>query len=244
MKPRLGIVELGLTALVGVGGWAVWTDARQAAARQQIFGAEITLQDSDRVPAEPLAKAVRPSAYSTISERNLFTAERGTLPPATPRPARQTSADPLPVLSGIADLGNGPAALLATRPGEKARWVAAGQRVGTYRLEAIQGDLLTFSFRGQTVSVSAKDLQDENRRRAVRPRAASPRPAGRISSLSNGPSNSRPSRGRYRIGAEFRPGRFAADATDGAGDGTVYEGYVRRVRQSPFGAQHWWEKQE
>ena len=244
MKSRLGIVELGLTALVGVCGWAVWTDARQAATRQRIFGTEITLQGSDRVLAEPLAKAVRPSAYSTISERNLFTTERGTRPPSTPQSARQAPAGPLPVLSGIADLGNGPAALLATQPGEKASWVAAGQRVGSYRLEAIQGELLTFSFRGQTVSVTAKELQDEDRRRAASPRAASSRPAAQISNLRSGPSNSRPRRGRYRIGAEFRPGRFAADATDGAGDGTVYEGYVRRVRQSPFGAQHWWEKQE
>ena len=244
MKLRLGVVELGLTALVCVCGWAVWIDARQASARHGIFGSEIAIRASGQVSAEPLARAVRPSAYSAISERNLFTAERGTFRRSAPRSSRQPPADPLPVLSGIVDLGDGPAALLAAGPEEKARWVAPGEDVGGYRLEAIQGDRLTLSFRGQRVSVSAKELQDEGRRRAARPRTASPRPVGRISSLSAAPSSSRPSRGRYRIGAEFRPGRFAADATDGAADGTVYGGYVRRVRQSPFGAQHWWEKQE
>ena len=148
------------------------------------------------------------------------------------------------MLSGIANLGEGPAALLAAQAGAKARWVAAGEQVGAYRLEAIQGDRLTFSFRGRQVSVSAKDLQDESRRRAARPRAAGPRPVARIPTGSGALGGARPGRARYRIGAEFRPGRFAADATDGAPDGTVYEGYVRRIRQSPFGAQHWWEKQE
>ena len=143
------------------------------------------------------------------------------------------------MLSGIANLGDGPAALLAAQAGAKARWVAAGEQVGGYRLEAIQGDRLTFSLRGRRVIVSANDLQDEGRRRA-----AGPRPMGRIPASASALGGARPSRARYRIGAEFRPGRFAADATDGAPDGTVYEGYVRRVRQSPFGAQHWWEKQE
>ena len=244
MRPRLGILELGLAILVALGGWAVWADAMKGAARHEIFASDAASQDPNQAPAEPLAAAVRPSAYSTISRRDLFSATRGARSRSTPSAAGQRPADPLPVLSGIADLGNGPTALLAGRTGEKPRWVSTGENVGGYRLEAIQGDRLTFSFRGHRVSVSAKDLQSENRRQAVRPRAASPSSSTRIPNRSSSSGIARPGRGRYRIGAEFRPGRFGADATDGAIDGTVYEGYVRRVRQSPFGAQHWWEKQE
>lgn len=237
MKPRVGVLEFGLALLVGWGGWAVWTGARQAASRHEIFSTPATSPSAVQVPAEPLARALRPTAYSAISSKNLFSAERGSLPRSTSRPAGQVPADPLPVLSGIANLGDGPAALLAAQAGARARWIAAGEQVGGYRLEAIQEDRLTFSIRGRRVSVSAKDLQDESRRRAARPVARIPTSASAL-------GGARPSRARYRIGAEFRPGRFAADATDGAPDGTVYEGYVRRIRQSPFGAQHWWEKQE
>ncbi|MCY4534297.1 MAG: hypothetical protein OXB91_02960 [Bryobacterales bacterium] len=244
MKPRVGLLEFGLALLVGWGGWAVWTGARQAASRHEIFSTPATPPSAVQVPAEPLPRAVRPTAYSAISSKNLFSAKRGSLPRSTSRQAGQVPADPLPVLSGIANLGDGPAALLAAQAGARARWVGAGEQVGGYRLEAIQGDRLTFSFRGQRVIASAKDLQDESRWRAGRPRAAGPRPVGRIPTSASALGGARPSRARYRIGAEFRPGRFAADATDGAPDGTVYEGYVRRVRQSPFGAQHWWEKQE
>ena len=244
MKPRVGVLEFGLALLVGWGGWAVWTGARQAASRHEVFSTPASSPSAGQVPPEPLARAVRPAAYSAISSKNPFSAKRGSLPRSPSRPARQLPADPLPVLSGIANLGDGPAALLAAQAGSKARWVAAGEQVGGYRLEAIQGDRLTFSFGGRRVSVSAKDLQDESRRRAARPRAASPRPVARNPASTGVLSGTRPSRTRFRIGAEFRPGRFAADATDGAADGTVYEGYVRRIRQSPFGEQHWWEKQE
>ena len=244
MRPRLGILELGLAILVALGGWAVWSNAMKSAARHEIFASDAASRDLNQAPVEPLAAAVRPAAYSTISRRNPFSATRGARARSIPRGAGQRPADPLPVLSGIADLGDGPTALLASRTGEKPRWVSTGENVGGYRLEAIQGDRLTFSFRGHRVSVSAKDLQSENRREAVRPRAATASPSTLFPSRSSSSGTARPGRGRYRIGAEFRPGRFAADATDGATDGTVYEGYVRRIRQSPFGAQHWWEKQE
>lgn len=244
MKPRVGVLEFGLALLVGWGGWAVWTGGKQAASRNEIFGTPAISPSAGQVAAEPLARAVRPAAYSAISSNNLFSARRGSVPRPTSRAAGRVPADPLPVLSGIANLGDGPAALLAAQAGARARWVATGEQVGGYRLESIQGDRLTFSFRGQRVSVSAKDLQDEGRRSAARPRAASPRPVARTVASSSALGGGRPSRARYRIGTEFRPGRFAADATDGATDGTVYEGYVRRIHQSPFGAQHWWEKQE
>ena len=244
MKPRVGVLEFGLALLVGWSGWTVWNGARQAAGRHEIFDTALASPGVDQRPAEPLARAVRSTAYSVISSKNVFSAKRGTLARSTSRPIGQVRADPLPVLSGIANLGDGPAALLAAQAGAKPRWVAAGEQVGGYRLEAIQGDRLTFSFRGRQVSVSAKELQDASRRRAARPRAPSDRPVVRMPADAGALGSPRPSRGRYRIGAEFRTGRFGADATDGAPDGTVYEGYVRRIRQSPFGAQHWWEKQE
>jgi hypothetical protein len=48
--------------------------------------------------------------------------------------------------------------------------------------------------------------------------------------------------GKYSIGREIRPGVYAADPGDGAPDGTTHQGFVKRVRKTPFGAQAWWEK--
>ena len=245
MKPRPGIVGIGLALLTGWAAWAAWIGASQDAARYEIFAAPAAPRVAGQDPAAPLARPVRPAAYRSISGRNPFSARRGAAAPPTARPAAgQALAAPLPLLSGIANLGAGPTALLAARSGEKARWVAPGERAGSYRLESIQGDRLTFSLKGLQVSVSAKDLQDESRRRAARPQAAGRRQAARVPGPASAPGGERAGRGRYRIGVEFRPGRFSADAADGAPDGTVYQGYVRRIRHSPFGAQHWWERQE
>ena len=51
---------------------------------------------------------------------------------------------------------------------------------------------------------------------------------------------------KYYIGPPLsgQAGRRSADPSDGVADGTESDGYTRRVRQTPFGAQHWWEKKQ
>jgi len=66
------------------------------------------------------------------------------------------------------------------------------------------------------------------------------------SDLSNGKSKKSKSVSRkYYIGPPLsgQIGRRAANPNDGVADGTASQGWVRRVRKTPFGSQHWWEVQ-
>ena len=245
MRSRLRWLDLAVLALLGWGGWAALLDYREAADRYGIFEtspAGIAPASSADMPRTAPAQA---EAYRAIADRMLFSADRTAAVRAVAREAGGSTADALPILHGIADLGDGPSALLAERPGMRAQWVRPGEAVGPYLLESIGRDSLVLSRNGRRIETTAAELRNPASRAARTPRVGS-----RTGSSSNlirsvaRPSTARPANGRYRIGTEFRPGRFAADAGDGAVDGTEYNGYVRRVQQSPFGAQHWWEKRE
>lgn len=245
MRSRLRWLELALLVLLGWGGWAALLDYREAADRYGIFetspagGAPASTLDM------PKAAPAQAEAYRVIADRMLFSADRTAAVRAVARGAGGSTSEALPVLHGIADLGEGPSALLAERPGMRAQWVRPGEVVGRFQLESIGRDSLVLSRNGRRIEATATELRNPASRAARTSRVGT-----RTGSSSNlvrpvaRPSTARPVNGRYSIGTEFRPGRFAADASDGAVDGTEYNGYVRRVQQTPFGAQHWWEKQE
>lgn len=157
-----------------------------------------------------------------------------------------TDAPPLPWLYGIADLGSGPSALLSPGPGERAQWIAPGQEVGVFRLQEVSSTQLVFTFRGQRMAVPPASLrkggQTFQTARTVPARNSPGGQSAERASRREAPVRPPTRAGRYRVGAEFRPGRFGADAGDGATEGTLSEGFVRRVRQTPFGEQHWWER--
>ena len=245
VRSRLRWLDLVLLALLGWGGWAAVLDYQEAAGRHGIFetspGGSAPASSADM----PTAAPAQAEAYRAIADRLLFSADRTAAVQAVARDAGESTADALPVLHGIADLGAGPSALLAERPGMRAQWVRPGEAIGPYLLVSIGRDSLVLSRNGRRIETTATELRNPASR-ASRARQIGARtgpgftPVRTVARL----PTVRPANGRYRIGTEFRPGRFAADASDGAVDGTEYNGYVRRVQQSPFGAQHWWEKQE
>ncbi len=243
---RLTWLDFLLAALLAWGCWAVAAAYRDSASRDRIFDSESLRKDLPSAPRSPAATPVRSAAYASITRRLFFAPPRA---PGNDSPVRRVGPDEaaptrLPVLFGIADLGNGPSALLASAPGQRAQWISPGQGIGGYLLREISDTQLVFARGSRRFAASPEDLRTHRARLPTRPAGvggARSRPA-RSASRQAASARLPATRSGYRIGTEFRPGRFAADAGDGAEDGTVFEGYVRRVRETPFGAQHWWEK--
>ncbi len=216
-------------------------EVSDAAKRWELFEEPISAAGSPPRVKPDREATVRPEDYQAIVERLLFSTDRSPTAGEVDQSVLTASKSTirLPVLRGVADLGAGPAALLAEGPNSDWEWTQPGERVGGYVLERIERNALVLSRDGRTMSVATADLRESSR--GVTPsrafsRRAPPTRADSARSVS--------STGRYRIGSEFRPGRFVADPSDGAVDGTEYEDYIRRVRTTPFGAQHWWERRE
>lgn len=231
-----------LAALLAWCCWSLWMEYRSAAARHEIFGASRPAPAAPAGDAAPSEFAAPPRGHAPVLA-SLFQDASPNSAPGPAGPAQDPSAFPqLPVLHGLADLGNGPSALLSTGRGDRAQWTAPGEFVGEYQLAAVSQTVLVFLRDGVRYETSPGELRQNSAPRSpvrpVSPRARQGR-AGFERRVSIRPA---PSGGRFRIGTEFRPGRFAADAGDGAVDGTRFEGFVRRVRRTPFGEQHWWER--
>ena len=248
MKASFTWLDILLAGLVAWGCWAVAAQYRASASRNLIFDSEPVRRDSLPVPRSPAPIPVHVADYTSAADRLFFVGQHtpGSGSPASTPVLDRAPPAALPFLFGIADLGDGPSALLASEPGGRARWISPGQSVGGYLLREIRDTELVFVRGGQRVVASTANLRagrpGVSRRQsgAVDPSPQPPRATARR----NRPARLATAGGGYRIGTEFRPGRFAADASDGARDGTVFEGYVRRVRSTPFGEQHWWEKRD
>lgn len=245
---RLTWLDALLAAVLAWGCWAVAAEYRESASRHRVFDSGPLETDAPPTPRSPVPITVQAADYATAADR-LFSDRQRTAgsKPAVARPvADRVPVASLPVLFGIADLGDGPSALLASGPGRRARWLSPGESIGGYRLREIGETHLEFAAGGRRIVVTPGDL------RAGRPGGSSRQPravdagrrSGSVAGRLNTPARRATARTGYRIGTEFRPGRFAADASDGARDGTVFEGYVRRVRSTPFGEQNWWEKRQ
>ncbi len=248
MKRRLRWIDLAMAAVLAWGCWAFRVEYSRAAARSRLFEAEPLQTETPAASSARAAPRVRASDYAAIGTQLLFSPDRHADIEAVVRDGAAPSAEPLPVLLGIANVGDGPVALLESAPGERPQWIASGEEIGDYLLRSIDLDALVFERDGRRIEAAPSDLQERRRRGSVGTRAGSGsvprRPAATSGGSRRALSGPAAVGGVYRIGAEFRPGRFAADASDGVADGTEYRGYVRRVRESPFGAQHWWEKRE
>lgn len=237
--------DIALLAIFCLTCLHLWHYSRAKNARNDIFDGDARQDDVAGLAELSTPPALQAGEFTEIAESMLFRPGRGTAVRVSSTQTAQPPIVALPRLFGVADLGDGPAALLAARPGMRAEWVRPGQPVGEFVLRSVRSDALVFLRSGSVFTATPDELRNPERTatRAVpsnRVNAPSP-PATRIG---DEPPASRPPGGGYRVGTEFRPGRFAADPNDGATDGTTSGGYVRRVHHSPFGAQHWWEREE
>ena len=244
MTARWKWIDLLLAVALAWGAWAFVAEVRAAAARAIIFQARQPEPDVTASATVTAVPSLRSADYSSVWGQ-LFGSRLQAPDPRPPAggPSMDAGLD-LPLLYGVADLGNGPAALLATGAGQRAQWTSPGQEIGGYRLQSIDQTKLVFTRGEMRFEASPSELRKSRRRPAAARTLQAPahravrEAQGSVATARRLPSGS----GRFNIGAEFRPGRFAADAADGAADGIVYRGYVRRVRQTPFGSQHWWER--
>ena len=246
MRVRFGWVDFLLVGVLACGCWMFALEFREAGLRSQIFDTG-PVPSAMGEPFDPRRDApVRESDFAAVwSLLDAPSPTRRGFAPAASEPVGAPFQQ-LPMLFGVADLGAGPTALLSAGPGERAQWTVPGQTIGSFTLVQVSATELVFARDGRRIAATPAELREGPRRIASPPRASTaPRrlagvPGIRTRSTPRPPNGT----GRYRVGTEFRPGRFAADAADGATDGTVFEGYVRRVRETPFGTQHWWERRD
>ena len=187
-----------------------------------------------------------------IVDRFLFSAARNATvlveveaPPEVQRP-------PLPLLTALVDLGNGPTALMTADPDEPARWVSLNEKVGEFEFKRVDGNQVLVSWNEQEFAVEEAAERPAPRRTKKSAsktpdgsRPPAPRKAGQAApptDLALGPGPAAVSGAAIEMGAAINEKARAVAAGDDSPEGTESGGYVKVVRQTPFGPSPYWKK--
>jgi hypothetical protein len=186
----------------------------------------------------------------------LFSKDRNPIVEVVVEEAPVEQRPELPLLAGLADFGDGPRALMAAASNDTPQWIKAGDKVGAFVFEGLDGQKVKLSWKGDEFTVAQDQLVGAIVRRETKATTkTSPRPAP---NAPGAPTPAQPAGnlaanapqaigGEYKIGKELRPGVHAVDPNDKSPDGTTFKHsdgstYTKTVRRTPFGSQSWWEK--
>ena len=152
-------------------------------------------------------------------------------PPPPPMP-------PLPVSYGMVDIGTGPTAILAEKAGAAHHSYKAGDKIGAFKIVAMNHKEILFDWDGQPVKKTFAELAA----------AKATVPASAYSDTQQTPAATpAPAAATTAIGAKAGPGTDLGNDTKAcvAGDttpaGTVQDGLRKVVTKSPFGEVCRWE---
>ncbi len=251
MSRKLLLINVMLLGLLILGVAELVRQVQGAQQRYAILRDPMPAKEAPAYPAPASAPRVRQRDYLPVVDRLLFSQDRNpVIEVEVPPPAEVEQRPGLPLLVGLMDLGDGPIAMMAATANGTPRPVEIGEKVGDFTFLAAQGDTLTLEWKGQQFEATEAELTGANgaepdSKPRVRARAAERRPAAK-STTRLGSDSSKSVSKKYFIGQPLsgQTGRRAADPRDGVSDGTESDGYTRRVRETPFGAQHWWEKKQ
>ena len=255
MKRKLLLLNALLAGLLILGGAELYTRVLEADARYQRLDKYAGENAAPEYPAAAVAAAVRPANYMPIVDRLLFVSDRNPIVEVIVAEVAPEQRPALPLYSGLVDFGDGPLALMAPSSAAEPAWTAIGEKVGEYTFQGLVEDgRVKLTWKEQELVVEQSQLTGEG---GEQPAAAARKASSRKAPPKGAPAAAAPAPaanmtqqappavgGQHNIGKELRPGVFAADPKDPAGDGAEYKDFVKRVRKTPFGSQSWWEKKK
>ena len=238
MKRKLLLANLALLALAAAGAVHLrqeWIEARvreQAVLRKRI-------QPAPPPRMTPLAatEPVKAAGYNDIAQKMLFSKDRNPVvvvePPPAPKPIPMPA---LPLFHGVLDLGDGPMAIMSVGPKGPHRDYQPGDKVGAFKLVAVDNEELVLEWDGQTIRKSVDEILD---------RGTAPPPAPGPVAAPAAPPPPPVAKAAAEPGGELSPGIKACQPGDTSPAGTVADGMRKVIKQSPFGgARCYWENEK
>jgi hypothetical protein len=233
MNRRLVLLNLILAALVAVAAWALWQRQRDAGQRETaLLAAGIPAVTPPPALSPPPAAAVQPASYVDVAQKMLFSRDRN--PDVILEVAPPKSPPPFPRFFGVMDFGSGPSILLAERSGAPQRSFRIGERVGEFRLAALERTALVFEWEGKRLRAPLDEIREKAAPAPVE-EAPKPAPAATQSTTVVAPAQ------QGRPGAERSTTMRYCAPGDNAPHGTVADGYRKVISETPFGRSCVWE---
>lgn len=219
-------------------------ELRDATARRE----EMVRSSGPKLPqAKGTTAAVLPERtvaanYLDIAARLLFSKDRNPTVIIAPPPVKQVPAFPLAY--GVLMMADPPIIMMAPKRGDGQKGFRAGDRIGDFKIVTFDARNIVFEWDGQRFTKNIQELADRdaqtaallNRQNTPVQEATQPISAPAVKVLSNtGASSQGP-------GQDTGGGIRACLPGDTAAPGTVADGLVKIVSETPFGKVCRWEK--
>ncbi len=233
MRKRLFVLDLVLAVAVALAAFQVRDKFLEARKREQVMlGRKLKpLPPPPYTPLKPAEPAL-PASYLEIAQKMLFAQDRN--PAVIVEVAPPKPVPPFPVLFGVMDLGDGPAAMMAAKAGAPTSEIRVGQKIGDFKLAAIHTEDLVFEWDGQQFTKKIADLvaSPGPAIASAAPRAAPPPPPAVVTSTD-----------LARPGRDIGAGWKACQKGDPSPAGTVRDGMKKVIMNLAIGQTCRWEPQ-
>lgn len=244
MRRKLWLVDLALLTGVILSGIVLrqrWTEMSMR--EEKLLKQAVAATGPPPPPAMPKVAPVTAASYMDAVQQMLFAKDRNPTvildPPPPPPPPPQMP--PLPVSYGMVNIGAGPMAILAEKPGAAHHGYKPGDKIGAFTIVAMNSREILFDWDGQPVKRTFAELA------AARPTIQESNNA-QTSVATNAPPPAAAAPATTVIGGKLGPGADLGNETKAcvAGDtmpaGSTQDGMRKVVTKSPFGEVCRWEK--
>lgn len=239
MNRRLILLDLALVALIALAGWRLrqnWLEARK---RESVV-LRVPQKPQPPPPFGPLPRVepLAAAAYLDVAQKMLFSGDRN--PTVVVEAAKPKPLPAFPVAHGVLNLGDGPVAILSEKPGSPHRGYQPGEKIGEFKLVAVNPRELVFEWEGQRIAKKVDELRERTASEPGVAAAAAAAESGRsgpVEGISTTVVAERPLGPGESAGGGVR----ACQPGDSTPPGTVVDGMRKVVSVSPFGRVCRWE---
>jgi hypothetical protein len=191
------------------------------------------------LPNLPTVSPVTPASYLEVAQLMLFSRDRNPNvildPPPPPPPPPVMPA--LPVSYGMMDLGMGPMAILAEKPGAPHHSYKAGDKIGAFKIVALNTREILFDWDGELVKKTMDELAEKKSTVAYNTPPQNNQPAGAPAA----PQTTAIGATKGPVEVDMGNQAKACAPGDTTPAGTVEGGMRKVVTKSPFGDVCRWE---
>lgn len=236
MKRKLLLANLALLGLSVAGGVHLrreWTEARDS--EQKVLRKRIQPAPPPPIARLPVTEPVKAAGYNDIAQKMLFSKDRNPVVVIeAPPPPKPVPMPALPLFHGVVDFGDGPIAIMSEGPKGPHRDYQPGDKVGAFKLVAVNNAELVLEWEGQTITKKVDEILDRTPPPSSGPAAAG-RPAPVAPLVATAPAVP---------GGDLNGGIKACQPGDTSPGGTVADGMRKVIKPSPFGPRCYWESEK
>src|SRR5690242_11970701 len=164
MKRRLLFLNVLLLGATAGGVYMLKERAEQAKTHElQVLNHKIPVAPPPAIAPVPYPAPVAATTYIDVATKVLFSKDRSPNPIVDPpKPVPEKKMPPLPFAYGIMDFGAGPTIIMAEKSGMPHHGYHIGDKVGEFKLLAVNGRELTLDWDGKEIKKKLEELEDKN----------------------------------------------------------------------------------